>query len=169
MKIKSISGFKLKALTELKRLQNIFNYFRIACYNNGMKKFLSSLLIFGQITFFATSAAQAGFNQDLTVHFRQPVSKQFVQLLSKTFKAPVTQLDTDSWRFKVPDLSTTDAYAELFASLPSVAETEPMPVSNSNDLIEPQVNVVLSRTLPDYQGASASPAEPSAHLDRPHQ
>ena len=36
-------------------------------------------------------------------------------------------------------------------------------MSNSNDLIEPQVNVVLSRSLPNYQGASASPAPtPSA-------
>ncbi|HEY9844135.1 MAG TPA: hypothetical protein V6D23_26930 [Candidatus Obscuribacterales bacterium] len=127
-----------------------------------MKKMLSPLLICGLLACLAGPVAAR--NDEVTVHFRSAVSPQFVQTLSQTFKAQAVQVDKQTWRFKVPPLKTLDQYSELFASLPTVDDTDPQPVYQVADQINPQaVNIV---PIPDRQASpgpspAASPA-PSA-------
>lgn len=106
-----------------------------------MKKLVSTLLGFGLLA--ALSSPVAAFNDEVTVHFRTEVSPSFVQTLSQTFKAPIiARVDKQTWRFKVPKLRTLDQYAELFASLPTVDATNPAPVYQIADHINPQaVNI----------------------------
>lgn len=98
---------------------------------------VSALLTFGVLA--ALSSPVAAFNDEVTVHFRTEVSQTFVQTLSQTFKAPIiARVDKQTWRFKVPKLRTLDQYAELFASLPTVDATNPAPVYQIADHINPQ-------------------------------
>lgn len=80
--------------------------------------------------------------ETVVVTFHNGVKPEFVKVLSAAFASPVKQLQGQTWQFTVPALKTQDEYAELFASLPSVASTQPVPVYKVADHINPQaVNI----------------------------
>ncbi len=85
--------------------------------------------------------AQAA-DEFVTVTFRPEVKKPFIEALSKTFKTTPKQMGPLVWSFKVPPLRTRGQYAELFASLAYVTDTDPVPAYVVADHINPQaVNV----------------------------
>lgn len=78
----------------------------------------------------------------VTVTFRPEVKKPFIETLSKTFKTTPQQIGPQVWKFKVPPLRTRGQYAELFASLAYVTDTDPVPAYVVADHINPQaVNI----------------------------
>jgi hypothetical protein len=79
----------------------------------------------------------------VTVTFQPQIQKSFVQMLSQTFKTPAPQqVSANVWKFKIPALRTRNQYAELFASLAYVADTDPVPAYQVADHINPQaVNI----------------------------
>lgn len=85
--------------------------------------------------------AQAA-DEFVTVTFRPEVKKPFIEALSKTFKTTPKQVSPLVWKFKVPALRTRGQYAELFASLAYVTDTDPVPAYVVADHINPQaVNI----------------------------
>ncbi|MGV3525181.1 MAG: S8 family serine peptidase [Candidatus Sericytochromatia bacterium] len=103
-----------------------------------MKQLTALVLSFGLMA--ALSGPVAALPNDVLVTFKPGVSTQYVQTLSQTFQASVLEkVDENTWRFKIPPLRTQDQYAELFASLPVVMTTQPMPVYKVADHINPQV------------------------------
>lgn len=101
-----------------------------------MKKLPVLLAITGLLAFL--SGPVAAFEDEVTVHFRSAVTPQYIQLLNQTFRTQAVKLDGQTWRFKVPALKTQDQYAELFSSLATVADTDPVPMYQVSDHINPQ-------------------------------
>lgn len=117
-----------------------------------MKKSVLTLMVMSAFLF--GGPVSALINNEVTVNFKTPVTPQFIQTLSQTFKLQVlAQVDKDTWRFKIPALRTQEQYTELFSSLPAVQSTEPMPVYNLADQIQPQAVHIV----PQDTGASPVP------------
>ncbi|MBF2051830.1 MAG: hypothetical protein IGS03_00020 [Candidatus Sericytochromatia bacterium] len=99
------------------------------------------------------AAAQA--RDQVKVTFKTATSKSFVQTLSTTFRARIIKQESSlTYLFEVPALKSRDQYAELFASLPSVASTDPVPLYKIADHIQPQA--VHVQPLPNAPGAPYS-------------
>lgn len=138
-----------------------------AWYNKPMKRLTLLLgLTFAFFLLAGNAAAQA--RDQVKVTFRERISKSFVQTLSTTFRAKILkQAGAQTYFFEVPALKSRDQYAELFASLPSVLSTDPVPLYKIADHIQPQA--VHVQPLPNTPGApypdgSQSVGDPSAYL-----
>lgn len=103
-----------------------------------IKQFLISCLC-------VVGCALPAFARDeyVKVTFRAEVSPAFIEMLSQTFRTPAPrQMGPQTWIFKVPVLRTRNQYAELFAHLPAVAHTDPVPSYQVADQLQPTaVNV----------------------------
>lgn len=91
----------------------------------------------------AASAAQTTLNplhdKVVRVQFQPTTPESLIQEISHAFQAPMTRLGDHTYIFEVPALKTQDQYAELFAVLPSVLATEPVPEYKVADHIQPKV------------------------------
>lgn len=127
-----------------------------------MKK-LHATLLMGSLLAVLAGPVAAFSNHEVTVHFRSAVSPQFIQLLNQTFQTQAVQVDGQTWRFTVPPLKTQEQYSELFASMPDVDDTDPMPVYQVADNINPQaVNIYpIPSAMPSRIPGTTPSAVPS--------
>lgn len=72
------------------------------------------------------------------VTFKPGTPASLIEKISHAFGAPMTKLENQTYVFQVPALKTQDQYAELFAALPTVLETVPVPEYKVADHIQPQ-------------------------------
>ncbi|PIQ27892.1 hypothetical protein COW36_08750 [bacterium (Candidatus Blackallbacteria) CG17_big_fil_post_rev_8_21_14_2_50_48_46] len=101
---------------------------------------MKSIKLFLTSCIFSLTLSQSvlAADQFVTVTFRPEVQTSFVEMLGETFKAPHPQnKGNHTWVFKIPSLRTRNQYAELFASLGSVASTDPAPIYQVADHINP--------------------------------
>jgi hypothetical protein len=96
------------------------------------------IFVISGICLLALSMPALAREEFVTVTFRPGIDKPFVQMLAETFKSPAPrQTGPQTWVFKVPTLRTRNQYAELFASLVSVSATDPAPIYQVADHINP--------------------------------
>ncbi len=114
-----------------------------------LKRFaLTGLICIGLTTPTHAEVVSTASQKTVTVTFRDGVSAQLITKISNAFSTPLKKTGDRTYVFQVPALRTQDQYAELFASLPSVASTVPMPVYKVADHINPQAVNVQPGTLP---------------------
>lgn len=121
-------------------------------------------LIFAFFLLAGNAAAQA--RDQVKVTFKAATAKNFVQTLSTTFRARIIQQEGSlTYLFEVPALKSRDQYAELFASLPSVASTDPVPLYKIADHIQPQaLHVQPVAPGANFPDGSQPVGDPSAYL-----
>jgi len=105
------------------------------------------------------SAAAANDKNQLSVTFRPDTPKSFVSTLVSTFRLKqLKQVNAQTYVFQIPALKTQEQYVELFASLPAVQATDPVPAYKIADHIHPQA--IHVQPVPDiYNPATGHSAQ----------
>ncbi len=128
--------------------------------NKLNKRFLSSLII--SFSCLLTSQAFA-FDQYVTVKFKKPVTKKFIQELNEMTNTTVEKaLPANAYKLKiggVANKSTLDKYSEFFLLMKNIENVSPLPKDKIADKINPYYYLNIS---PDGSQSGTQNAQTSS-------
>lgn len=94
---------------------------------------------------FTTPALTA--EQLVTITVKAGVTQPFVQQVSAALRTPIAkQIDAQTYQLRIPALRTANDYADLYASLGWIAKTNPAPIYQVADHVQPRAYNV--QTIP---------------------